>query len=48
MGASSICTQHDFERAHVFKELIEAMTTDDPLGANIPPALPIHLHDDRG
>ena len=43
----SATDQADFERAHVFKELIEAMTTDDPLGANIPPALPIHLHDDR-
>ena len=40
--------QADFERAHVFKELIEGMTTDNPLGTNIPPALPIHLHDDRG
>jgi hypothetical protein len=44
----SATDQADFERAHVFNELIEGMTTDNPLGAHIPPALPIHLHDDRG
>jgi len=39
--------QADFERAHVFKELNEGMTTDNPLGGNISSALPVQTNNDR-
>ena len=31
--------QADFERTHIFQELIEGLTTDKPLGRSNPPAL---------
>ncbi len=34
--------QADFERTHVYQELIDGLTTDKPLGPANPPALPFH------
>jgi len=35
--------QADFERTHIFQELIDGLTTDKPLGGVNRPALPVHL-----
>jgi integrase len=35
--------QADFERTHVYQELIDGLTTDKPLGRVNRPALPVHL-----
>jgi hypothetical protein len=35
--------QADFERTHVYQELIDGLTTDKPLGRANQPALPVHL-----
>jgi hypothetical protein len=40
--------QGDFEREHIYQELIEGLTTDKPLGANNRPALSVRPHRDRG
>ncbi len=37
----------DFERAKIFTELVEGMTTDKPLGRGNPPAATLESHDDE-
>ncbi len=39
--------QADFERTHIFQELIDGLTTDKPLGRNAQRQLPVHRPDDR-
>jgi integrase len=40
--------QADFERTHVFQELIDGLTTDKFLGGNLRPALSVQRRDDQG
>jgi Phage integrase family len=44
----SASQQADFEREHIYQELIEKLTTDKLLGANNRPALQVRPHRDRG
>jgi hypothetical protein len=42
-----VVEQADFERTHIFQELIDGLATDKPLGRNAQRQPPIHRPDDR-
>jgi len=44
----SASQQSDFEREHIYQELIDGLTTDKPFGANNRPVLSVRPHRDRG